>query len=111
MQPKFYQLVVHTPIDSAVAVRKALGKAGAGSVGNYDNCSFSVEGTGRFRPNEKANPTIGEAEEESDVPEERVEVIVPAEIIKEVIEAVLEVHPYEEPSIHIIPMVDYHTFC
>jgi len=108
MEAKFYQVIVYTPLDSANEVREALGKAGAGSVGNYDHCSFSVQGTGRFRPDEDAKPTIGTKGELEEVTEERVEVIVPAEKIKEVLKSVLEVHPYEEPAIHVIPMVDYH---
>ncbi|MBU2213933.1 hypothetical protein KKC44_03035 [Patescibacteria group bacterium] len=111
MTNQFYQLIVITPLDAAAKVREALGKAGAGSIGNYDYCSFSLQGTGRFRPNENAKPAIGTKGIIEEVAEERVEVIVPAEKIKEVLEAVLEVHPYEEPAIHVIPMIDYHSFC
>ncbi|MFH1670549.1 MAG: hypothetical protein ABIA92_03090 [Patescibacteria group bacterium] len=111
MDPKFYQLIIITPLDAAAGVREAIGKAGAGSIGNYDYCSFSVQGTGRFRPNENAKPAIGTKGKIEEVAEERVEVIVSAEIIKDVLEAVLDVHPYEEPAIHVIPMIDYHSFC
>ena len=90
------KLVVFTPISHADIVRKALGEAGAGKIGNYDFCSFSSRGIGRFRGNEKSNPTIGEAGKYEEVEEERIEVVVPREILEKVIEAVRKVHPYEE---------------
>ena len=90
------KLVVFTPIFHADIVRKSLGEAGAGKIGNYDFCSFSSRGIGRFRGNEKSNPTIGEAGKYEEVEEERIEVVVPREILEKVIEAVRKVHPYEE---------------
>jgi hypothetical protein len=90
------KLVVFVPISHADIVRKALGEAGAGKIGNYDFCSFSSCGVGRFRGNEKSNPTIGEAGQYEAVEEEKIEVIVPREILEKVIRAMNKVHPYEE---------------
>ncbi len=101
------KLVVFVPLSHADAVRKALGEAGAGRIGGYDFCSFSSRGTGRFRGNEKTNPTIGEAEKYEEVEEERIEVIVPREILKEVVEKVKSVHPYEEVAFDVYPLVDF----
>lgn len=98
------KLVVFTPIAYGDIVRKALGKAGAGKIGNYDSCSFSSRGVGRFCGNEKSNPTIGKAGQYEEVEEERIEVIVPREILEKVIRAVKKVHPYEEVAFDIYPI-------
>ena len=98
------KLVVFVPLSYADTVRQALGEAGAGKIGNYDFCSFSSHGTGRFRGNEKANPAIGRTRKYEAVKEERIEAIVPREILKEVIEKVKAVHPYEEVVFDIYPL-------
>ena len=98
------KFVVFVPIPHADAVRQALGEAGAGKIGNYDFCSFSSHGTGRFRGNEKGNPTIGKAGKYEVIEEERIEAIVPREILKEVIEKVKSIHPYEEVAFDIYPL-------
>lgn len=98
------KLVVFVPISHADAVRQALGEVGAGKIGNYDFCSFSSRGIGRFRGNEKSNPTIGEAGKYESVEEDRIEVVVPRTILKEVIEKVKAVHPYEEVAFDIYPL-------
>lgn len=90
------KLVVFVPLTHADIVRKALGEAGAGKIGNYDFCSFSSRGVGRYRGNENSNPTIGKAGEFMEVEEERIEVLVPRAILESVIEKVKSVHPYEE---------------
>jgi len=104
METKNVKFVVFVPFSHADAVRKALGEAGAGKIGNYDFCSFSSRGTGRFRGNEKTNPAIGKAEKYEAVEEERIEAIVPREILKEVVEKVKSVHPYEEVAFDIYPL-------
>lgn len=104
MVTKNVKLIVFTPIAYGDIVRKALGEAGAGKIGNYDFCSFSSRGIGRFRGNEKSNPTIGKAEKHEEVEEERIEVIVPREILEKVIKAVKKVHPYEEIAMDIYPI-------
>lgn len=98
------KLVIFTPISHADIVRKTLGEAGTGKIGNYDFCSFSSRGIGRFRGNEKSNPTIGEAGKYEEVEEERIEVIVPREILEKVIKAAKKVHPYEEVAFDIYPI-------
>lgn len=101
------KLVVFTPISHADIVRKALGEAGAGKIGNYDLCSFSSRGVGRFRGNDKSNPTIGEAGKYEEVEEERIEVVVPREILDEVVKKIKAVHPYEEVALDIYPTENY----
>lgn len=98
------KLVVFVPISHTDVVRKAFGEAGAGKIGNYEFCSFSSRGIGRFRGNENSNPTIGKAGEYEAVEEERIEVVVPREILKNVVEKVKAVHPYEEVAFDIYPI-------
>jgi len=98
------KLVVFVPISHTDIIRKALGEAGAGKIGNYDFCSFSSRGTGRFCGNEKTSPTIGKVGEYEAVEEERIEVIVPRKILNEVISKVKSVHPYEEVAFDIYPI-------
>ena len=104
MVTKNVKLVIFTPIAYGDIVRKALGEAGAGKIGNYDFCSFSLRGVGRFRGNEKSNPTIGEAGQYESVEEERIEVVVPRDILEKVIRVVKKVHPYEEVAFDIYPV-------
>ena len=101
---KNVKLVVFVPISHGDVVRQALGEAGAGKIGNYDFCSFSSRGTGRFMGNEKSNPTIGKAGEYESIEEERIEVVVPRDTLKEVIEKMKAVHPYEEVAFDIYPL-------
>jgi hypothetical protein len=68
------KLVVFVPESHADIVRDALGKAGAGKIGNYTFCSFSIKGVGRFKPADGANPAIGKVGEMEAVNEERIEV-------------------------------------
>ena len=97
------KLVVFAPKSHAEAIRKALGDAGAGAIGNYTHCSFSAEGYGRFLPGEGTNPFIGEAGRIEAVEEERIETVYPVTIEKQVIKAMLDAHPYEEPAYDIYP--------
>ncbi|MFA5934132.1 MAG: hypothetical protein WC795_02850 [Candidatus Paceibacterota bacterium] len=107
MQSQNLKLVIFVPLSHVDIVRQTLGEAGAGKIGNYDFCSFSTRGTGRFRGNENSNPAIGKAGELSSVEEERIEVVVPREILKDVIEKIKSVHPYEEVAFDIYPLEDY----
>ncbi|MCI2254515.1 Nif3-like dinuclear metal center hexameric protein [Domibacillus sp. PGB-M46] len=99
------KLAVFVPLDQAEAVREALGKAGAGALGNYQNCSFSQQGEGRFQPGEEAEPFIGQAGGRLEtVQEEKIEVIYPVHIEKKVLSAMLKAHPYEEAAYDIYPL-------
>jgi len=100
------KLIVHAPVSHADVVRKALGEAGAGRIGNYDYCSFSCRGWGRFRGNEKSNPAIGVAGNHEAVEEERIEVTVPRVILREVVDKMKAVHPYEEVTFDVYSIED-----
>ncbi|WP_347159263.1 Nif3-like dinuclear metal center hexameric protein [Pontibacter chitinilyticus] len=90
------QLVTFTPTASTAQVLAALHQAGAGNIGEYSNCSFQVQGTGRFLPSEQANPTIGKPGVPEQVTEDRLEVIFPAHRQQAVLVALKKAHPYEE---------------
>lgn len=90
------QLVFFVPVPDTEKVVTAVHKAGAGQVGDYSNCSFQVQGTGRFLPSDKANPTIGEPGKPEQVQENRVEMVFPAYLQQKVMDALLKAHPYEE---------------
>ena len=89
-------VVVFCPIDLADEVKKAMNVAGAGSIGDYDNCSFSTEGKGAFRPNANSNPHIGNRGEDTVVEEVRIEVLTERWCTGSVIAAAKKAHPYEE---------------
>lgn len=99
------KIVVFVPLTHTDKVREAIGKAGGGKIGNYDYCSFSSIGTGRFKPNEKANPHIGKANKLEEVEEERIEFICPKDKAKSIISAIKKVHPYEEVALDIYPLI------
>ena len=95
------KIIVTVPVSHADLLREAIGKAGAGRIGNYEFCSFSSKGTGRFRPLTGANPAIGEVGKLEEIEEERIEVTCPQEIFANVIAVIKSVHPYEEPVIDV----------
>lgn len=92
------KLAVYVPQTDAKKMRLALAEAGAGEQGNYQATSFTVNGTGRFTPNEQAMPTIGSPNVPEQVQESKIEVIFPETRQSEVIAALLAAHPYEEPA-------------
>lgn len=102
-----YKIVVFVPESHTDVVRKAMGDAGAGKIGNYTHCSFSSKGIGRFKPEEGAHPTIGKVGNLESVAEERIEVVADKQFVKNVLAAIKRVHPYEEIAIDIYPLEDY----
>lgn len=97
-------LVIYVPTDAAPAVRRAIGDAGAGRLGNYSHCSFSTEGTGRFTPLAGASPAIGEVGAPEEVAETRIEAIYPRSLRPAVVGAAVEAHPYETPAFMTFPI-------
>ena len=99
------KIVVFVPKSHTDVVRKAMGDAGSGRIGHYGYCSFSVDGVGRYKPLEGANPTIGEVGRFEEVREERIECVCERSKAKEVISAIKKVHPYEEVAFDIYPLL------
>ena len=80
------KIVVFVPESHADAVREAMGKSGAGEIGNYTYCSFSSKGIGRFKPEEGAHPSIGEVGKFESVVEEKIETVCERKNLAEIIE-------------------------
>lgn len=98
----FDKLVVFVPTGDARRLVDALAEAGAGSIGDYDRCAWTTEGIGTFRPLAGANPTIGRIGEIEQVVETRVEMVVPTQRRRAVVEALYATHPYEEPAFDLL---------
>lgn len=100
------KLITFVPKKDAQTLRLAMFNAGAGQIGEYDQCSFNSEGTGTFRAGDKTNPHVGSKGELHFESEERVEVIVPKPILSRVIKALIETHPYEEVAYDLYPLLN-----
>lgn len=98
------KFVVFVPKAQAAEVEQAMWSAGAGRLGDYDRCSYRVEGEGRFHALDGANPFAGEVGEDHVEEEVRVEVLVNKAKSSAVISAMLSAHPYEEPAFDVIPL-------
>ena len=107
---KKVKIFVTIPIANVNEVRNAVCDAGAGVIGNYSYCSTSFKGIGTFRPESNANLYMGKLGEIEFVEEEKLEVICDVENVKRVIGALRKSHPYEEPAIDIIPLIDESYF-
>lgn len=90
------KLITFVPTKKAAAVREALFTAGAGSIGNYDHCSFNIDGTGSFQGNEDSNPTLGEKGSTHFEAEVQIGVTFPKHLTRKVLNALHTAHPYEE---------------
>lgn len=99
------KIVVFVPKTHTDIVRQAMGDAGAGRIGNYSHCSFSIDGVGRYKPTEGAKPFIGEVGKFEEVQEERIECVCEKNKAKGVIAAMRKAHPYEEVAFDIYPLL------
>lgn len=100
-----YKLAVFVPEGAFDTVRQALADAGAGRIGDYEACAFSVEGTGFFKPGEDTDPHIGDAGGDVESAQERkLEVEVARWNLNEVLAALQGAHPYEEVAYDLYPV-------
>lgn len=90
------KLVVYVPYEHEPAVRKAVLDAGAGHIGQYRDCSYRSMGTGTFRPLAGSRPFLGQEGILEEVAEIRLETVLPAAMSGQVVQAMLNAHPYEE---------------
>jgi dinuclear metal center YbgI/SA1388 family protein len=100
------KVVVFVPLADADAVRTAMADAGAGRIGDYDSCTWTTTGEGRFRPLDGASPALGRVGDLEVVDEARVEAVVPRSRRTAVVRALLAAHPYEEPAFDVLPLAD-----
>jgi len=92
------KLVTFVPVSHTDSVRNVLFSAGAGNIGNYDACSYNILGEGTFRAGDNTNPYVGSAGKFHVEQETRIEVVLPVLKQREILRALLAVHPYEEPA-------------
>jgi dinuclear metal center YbgI/SA1388 family protein len=107
--PALDKWVIFVPGPSADAVRSAVFAAGAGQIGDYSQCSWTVTGSGQFLPAAGATPAIGTVGSLQRLPEDRVEVIAPATLRDRVLAAMRSAHPYQEPAFDVIALAPLPT--
>jgi dinuclear metal center YbgI/SA1388 family protein len=98
------KLVVFVPEGAADRLVDALAEAGAGHIGRYERCAWTTQGLGTFRPLEGATPAIGAVGAVEQVPETRVEMVLPSRLRRDVVAALRAAHPYEEPAFDLLAM-------
>ena len=97
-----FKLCFYVPESHLALVKEAVFSAGAGQLGDYDQCCWQTLGEGQFRPLAGSSPHIGELNNLSVVAEYKVELVCEAKIIHAVIEALKAAHPYEEPAFDVV---------
>ncbi len=102
------KLVTYTIPENAEQVRNALFEAGAGKIGNYEDCSFNSQGIGTYMGNENSNPEIGERFEFVETQEIKIEVIFEKHLQGKVLQALFKNHVYEEVAYEIYDLQNQH---
>ena len=105
-EPRRLKLVWFAPREALEVTREAVFAAGAGRIGDYERCSWYTAGTGTFLAGVGADPSIGRVGKEERVSELRVETVVPAERVTDVVAALRAAHPYEEVAFELYPLVE-----
>ena len=97
-----YLLNVYIPNLHLEKVKKAIFEAGAGKLGDYENCCWQTEGIGQFKPLKNSNPNMGNKYEINKIPETKVEFLCQEDKLLDIIQKMKKNHPYEEVAYHII---------
>jgi hypothetical protein len=105
VQNEVRKLVVFVPREALDTVRDAVFEAGAGRIGNYERCSWYTQGTGTFLAGKGSTPALGEVGREERVAELRLETVFPADRQEEVVAALRQAHPYEEPAFDVYALL------
>ena len=96
-----YKLVFFVPESHLEQVKTAVFNAGAGQIGNYDQCCWQIAGAGQFRPLAGSQAFIGQLNKLEQVTEYRVEMVCADAFIRAAVKALRLTHPYEEPAIDV----------
>lgn len=107
MTISMYKVCFFVPVDYTEKVKEALFNAGAGKIGDYDQCSWQSLGQGQFRALKNSQPFIGDLNKLEVVDEFKVELVCSAQNIKAAIEALKTAHPYEEPAYEVYKLEDF----
>ena len=99
-----YKIIFFVPDAHLEIVKQAIFTAGAGCIGNYDQCCWQTPGQGQFRALEGSDPLIGKQGELERVEEYRVELVCEDQLISQAIDALKKDHPYEEPAFDVIKL-------
>jgi len=102
------KLTTYVPIEEAKKVRTSLFKAGAGSIGNYNACSFNMRGIGTYLGNENSNPKIGKKGNLHQENETFISVIFEKHLEQDVLKSLFKAHPYEEVAYDIVTTNNVH---
>ena len=101
-----YKLSFYVPENKAEKVKQAMFDAGAGHIGNYDQCCWQTAGLGQFRPLENSTPTLGAQGKLETLPELKIEMVCQEDVIHTAIAAMKQAHPYEEVAYQVVKLVD-----
>lgn len=102
------KLTTYIPSDQAEELRKKLFESGAGSIGNYTECSFNIEGKGSFKPNQESNPAVGKKGELHFEKETQIGITFPNYLEAKVLRSLFKNHPYEEVAYEIMTLDNAH---
>jgi hypothetical protein len=102
-----YKLSFFVPQEGLETVKSALFKAGAGRIGNYDQCCWQVKGQGQFRPLSGSAPAIGDQDALTVLEEWKVELVCEDALIKAAVQALKAAHPYEEVAYAVVKLEDF----
>jgi dinuclear metal center YbgI/SA1388 family protein len=99
-----FKVVIFIPAANVEELSEALFAVGGGVIGNYENCSFRLNGEGTFKGNDNSNPVVGKKGKPEKVEEVRLELIVDSWNLGKIVNAIKKHHPYEEPAYDIYPL-------
>lgn len=102
-----YKIGFFVPESHLEQVKQAMFAEGAGQIGDYEQCSWQVKGLGQYRPMPGSHAFIGEVGQLEIVEEYRVEMVCEASFIQEVVDALKNAHPYEEPAYDVVKLEDF----
>ena len=101
---KYYKVAFYIPVEYRNKMINILDQLGAGALGKYEGCTYTVEGKGTFKPLEGANPFIGSVDTLEEIDEVKIETVVEEGILDKVIEKIIKNHPYEMPAYDVIAL-------
>jgi hypothetical protein len=101
-----HKLIVFVPREALDDVREALFAAGAGRIGDYERCSWYTDGTGTILGGASTSPSVGRSGQDQQVAELRLETVYPADRELDVVRALREAHPYEEPAFDLYELLE-----
>ena len=103
------KLVAYVPENHLENVLKSLHQAGAGNLDNYSECSFQLEGTGRFKASNKSNPFIGNKSEKVTVKESQINVVFESHLLSNIQKSLVESHPYETVAYEVYSLINSYS--